>query len=82
MTAPSLNVKTCPRSGVHTWLFHAACCAVEAGLSDDQAAEEMWEEKPFQPESKARDILIKVNGTIWFACFIYVLLTGGGGGVE
>ena len=39
----SLNVKPCPPSGdgVHSWLFHAACCAVEAGLSDDQAAEEI-----------------------------------------
>jgi hypothetical protein len=43
MIATSLNVKTCPPSGegVHSWLFHAACCAVEAGLSDEQAVEEI-----------------------------------------
>jgi hypothetical protein len=37
----SLIVKPCPQSGdgVHSWLFHAACCAVEAGMTDDQAIE-------------------------------------------
>jgi hypothetical protein len=41
--APSVLVKPCPPSGqgVHSWLFHAACCAVEAGISDAQAVEEI-----------------------------------------
>ena len=44
MSDPVLTVrKPCPRSGelggVHTWLFHAACCAVEAGMTDEQAIE-------------------------------------------
>src|SRR6266480_7061597 len=40
---PLLKVKPCPPSGegVHTWVFHAACCAVEAGISDDQAVKEI-----------------------------------------
>lgn len=33
------RVKPCPEpgEGVHTWIFHAACCAVEAGLPDEEA---------------------------------------------
>jgi hypothetical protein len=33
------KVRPCcqPGEGVHSWLFHAACCAIEAGLEDEQA---------------------------------------------
>jgi hypothetical protein len=43
MITTSLNVKPCPASGdgVHSWLFHAACCAVEAGMSNDEAVAEI-----------------------------------------
>ena len=38
------RVKPCPApsEGVHRWLFHAACCAVEAGLPDDEARKTRW----------------------------------------
>jgi hypothetical protein len=38
-----LKLKPCPPSGegVHSWLFHAACCAVEAGITDNQAVGEI-----------------------------------------
>src|SRR5262249_46977489 len=38
-----LDVKPCPEpgEGVHRWLFHAACCAIEAGLTDEEAIEEI-----------------------------------------
>jgi hypothetical protein len=37
------RVKACPAEGegVHKWMFHAACVAVETGMSDDEAAEEI-----------------------------------------
>ncbi len=63
----SLNVKTCPRSGdgVHTWLFHAACCAVEAGMSDDQAAEkiEALMTRLPNPPTEIEDALRAARGT-------------------
>ena len=38
------NPKPCPEpgDGAHTWYFHAACCAVRAGLTNEQAVEESW----------------------------------------
>jgi hypothetical protein len=37
------NPKPCPEpgDGVHTWFFHAACCAVRAGITDEQAIVEV-----------------------------------------
>src|SRR5438093_7542721 len=33
------RVKPCPEpgNGVHQWFYHAACCAVAAGLPDEEA---------------------------------------------
>jgi hypothetical protein len=37
------RVKPCPEpsDGVHTWVFHAACCAVDAGVPDEEAIVEI-----------------------------------------
>jgi len=37
------RVKPCPDpgDGVHQWFYHAACCAVDAGLPDEEAIEEI-----------------------------------------
>lgn len=66
MIATSLNLKPCPSSGdgVHSWLFHAACCAVEAGMSDDQAVDEieaMMTRNP-SPPSEIEDALRSARG--------------------
>jgi hypothetical protein len=66
MIAASLNVKPCPANGegVHSWLFHAACCAVEAGMSDDQAVEEieaLMTRNP-NPPSEIEDALRSARG--------------------
>ena len=38
------NPKPCPEpgDGVHNWYMHAAHCAVKAGMTDEQAVEEIW----------------------------------------
>jgi hypothetical protein len=66
MTAFSQTVKPCPPSGdgVHSWLFHAACSAVEAGMPDEQAAEEiekMMTRNP-NPPSEIEDALRAARG--------------------
>jgi hypothetical protein len=59
-------VKSCPASGegVHKWVFHAACCAVEAGLTDEQAVEEieaLMTRAP-EPASEIEDALASARG--------------------
>jgi hypothetical protein len=66
-TTFSLMIKPCPPSGegVHSWLFHAACCAVEAGISDDQAAQEieaLMTRLP-NPPTEIEDALRAARGT-------------------
>src|SRR5205814_10006262 len=63
----SLNVKPCPTSGdgVHDWVFHAACRAVEAGLTDEQAdpiIEAMMTRYP-SPATEVGDALNSARGT-------------------
>ena len=65
-TAFSLTVKPCPASGdgVHSWLFHAACCAVEAGMTNEQAVEAiepMMTRNP-NPSSEIEDALNAARG--------------------
>ena len=64
--AISLNVKPCPSpgGGVHRFVFHAACRAVEAGMSDDEAVE-MIEEmmtRPPNPPTEVEDALRSARG--------------------
>jgi hypothetical protein len=66
MRATSPNVTPCPASGegVHSWLFHAACCAVEAGMSNDEAVEEieaLMTRNP-NPASEIEDALNAARG--------------------
>lgn len=61
-----LKVKPCPASGhgVHTWVFHAACCAVEAGIANDEAVEEikaLMTRDP-DPPSEVEDALQSARG--------------------
>jgi hypothetical protein len=61
-----LNVKPCPPSGhgVHNFVFHAACCAVEAGLTDEQAEpiiEQMMTRYP-NPATEIEDALRSARG--------------------
>jgi hypothetical protein len=67
MTAElALNVKSCPDSGkgVHAWLYYAACRAVEAGMADDQAVEEIeaMMTRPPNPTSEIKDALRSARG--------------------
>src|SRR5258708_151932 len=62
----SLLVKPCPAEGegVHKWVFYAACCAVEAGLTDEQAVEEiefLMTRGP-NPASEIEDALASARG--------------------
>ena len=61
-----LNVKPCPRSGegVHSWLFHAACRAVESGMKDEQAIEtiEAMMTRPPNPPTEIEDALRSARG--------------------
>src|SRR5207248_9159084 len=61
-----LNVKPCPRSGegVHSWLFHAACRAVESGMKDEQAIEmiEAMMTRSPNPPSEIEDALKSARG--------------------
>jgi hypothetical protein len=61
-----LEVKPCPPSGegVHSWLFHAACCAVEAGMTNEQAVEiiESMMTRPPNPASEIEDALNAARG--------------------
>jgi hypothetical protein len=61
-----LNVKPCPPSGdgAHSWLFHAACCAVEAGMTDEQAVEEIEAlmTRSSNPSSEIQDALRSARG--------------------
>jgi hypothetical protein len=43
MTEPTLKVKPCPAEGdgVHKFVFHASCEAVEAGMTDEEAEPEI-----------------------------------------
>jgi hypothetical protein len=65
-TAPSLNLKTCATAGegCHKWLFYAACRAVEAGLSDEQAVEiiEPLMTRAPNPPSEIEDALKSARG--------------------
>jgi hypothetical protein len=59
-------VKPCPAEGegVHKWVFYAACRAVEAGLTDEQAAEEivfLMTRGP-NPPSEIEDALASARG--------------------
>jgi len=62
----SLTVKPCPASGdgVHNWLFHAACCAVEAGMTNEQAVEiiESMMTRPPNPATEIEDALRSARG--------------------
>jgi len=66
ISKPLLTVKPCPPSGegVHSWVFHAACCAVEAGITDDQAVEEIGAmiTRPRNPPSEIEDALRSARG--------------------
>ena len=46
------NPKLCPEpgDGVHIWFFDAACCALRAELSDEQAAEEIGFAESLEPK--------------------------------
>jgi hypothetical protein len=66
ITTFSLMIKPCPLSGegVHSWVFHAACRAVEAGMSDDEAVEEietLMTRSP-NPPSEIQDALRSARG--------------------
>jgi hypothetical protein len=66
METISLNVKPCPASGdgVHSWLFHAACCAVDAGMTNEHAVESieaMMTRNP-NPASEIEDALNSARG--------------------
>src|SRR5260370_42073451 len=61
-----LNVKPCPPSGegVHRFIFHAACRAIEAGMKDEQAIEsiEAMMTRPPNPASEVEDALRSARG--------------------
>jgi hypothetical protein len=66
MTDTLLKVKPCPAEGegVHKWVFYAACCAVEAGLNDEEAAPEiefLMTRDP-NPASEIEDALASARG--------------------
>jgi len=61
-----LKLKPCPAEGdgVHKWVFYAACRAVEAGMSDDEAIEliEPLMTRPPNPPSEIEDALKSARG--------------------
>jgi hypothetical protein len=65
-TALSLDLKPCPTAGegVHKWVYYAACRAVEAGMTDDQAREliEPLMTRPPNPPSEIEDALRSARG--------------------
>lgn len=65
-TALSLDLKPCAPSGegVHKWVFYAACRAVEAGMSDEEAVEiiEPLMTRPPNPPREIEDALKSARG--------------------
>ena len=61
-----LNVKPCPPSGqgVHRFIFHAACRAIEAGMKDEQAIEiiEAMMTRSPNPPTEIEDALRSARG--------------------
>jgi hypothetical protein len=66
MITVSLNLKPCPASGdgVHSWLYYAACRAVEVGMTDEQAVKiiESMMTRPPNPASEVEDALNAARG--------------------
>lgn len=68
MISLPLKLKSCPQSGegggVHSWVFYAACRAVEAGISDDQAKQiiEPLMTRPPNPSTEIEDALRNARG--------------------
>jgi hypothetical protein len=62
----SFNPRLCPESGegVHNWIFHAACCAVEAGMSNEEAVEQIEQlmTRDPNPASEIEDALCSARG--------------------
>ena len=59
------RVKACPDpgDGVHQWFYHAACCAVDAGLPDEEAIVEIEALATRDPNgSEIEDALISARG--------------------
>src|SRR5882757_4858467 len=59
------RVKTCPEpgDGVHQWFYHAACCAVDAGLPDEDAIVEIEALAARDPnDSEIEDALAAARG--------------------
>ncbi len=66
MSQLSLNLKPCPASGdgVHKWVFYSACRAVEAGMTNDEAVEQiegLMTRDP-NPASEVSDALQSARG--------------------
>jgi len=52
-----------PGDGVHRWVFHAACCAIEAGLPDDEAIMEIESMMTREPnDDEIEDALAAARG--------------------
>lgn len=66
MNTALFRPKPCPLSGngVHPWVFHAACEAVEAGMPDEKAVEaiEARMTRPPNPASEIEDALRSARG--------------------
>jgi hypothetical protein len=64
--AARFNPKPCPApsDGVHDWVFHAACCAVKARMTDDEAVEaiEPLMTRDPNPASEIEDALRSARG--------------------
>src|ERR1051325_339140 len=63
----SSNLKPCPPpgEGVHDWILYAACCAVEAGMTDEQACHEiqlLMTGAPTPPCCEIRQIVFDARG--------------------
>src|SRR5262245_22054135 len=59
------RVKPCPEpgEGVHLWCYHAACCAVEAGLPDEEAIMEIESLMTREPNNdEIEDALFAARG--------------------
>jgi hypothetical protein len=58
-----LRVKPCPGEDVHLWVYHAACCAVEAGLPDEEATQEIESLMTREPKrNEIEDALAAARG--------------------
>lgn len=61
-----LNIKPCPApgAGVHSWVFHAACRCVEAGLSGDEGVDliESLMTREANPPTEIEDALRSARG--------------------